>query len=49
MTQDELKAAVGRAAIDYLVEGTIVGVGSGQPRTASSTSSAGSKAGFGAP
>jgi len=29
MTQDELKAAVGRAAIAYLVEGAIVGVGSG--------------------
>ena len=29
MTQDELKAAVGRAAIAHLVEGTTVGVGSG--------------------
>ena len=29
MTQDELKAAVGRAALAHLVEGAIVGVGSG--------------------
>ena len=29
MTQDELKAAVGRAAIAHLVEGATVGVGSG--------------------
>src|SRR5262245_7212624 len=29
MTQDELKAAVGRAAVGHLVEGAIVGVGSG--------------------
>ena len=29
MTQDELKAAVARAAIDHLVPGAIVGVGSG--------------------
>lgn len=29
MTQDELKALVGKAAIDYVEEGTIVGVGTG--------------------
>jgi ribose 5-phosphate isomerase A len=29
MTQDELKQAVARAAIDYVVEGEIVGVGTG--------------------
>jgi ribose 5-phosphate isomerase A len=29
MTQDELKALVGRAAIDYVVPGTVVGVGTG--------------------
>ncbi len=29
MTQDELKQAVGRAALDYVVEGEIVGVGTG--------------------
>ena len=29
MTQDELKAQVGRAAIDYVVPGTVVGVGTG--------------------
>lgn len=29
MTQDELKALVGRAALDYVVPGTIVGVGTG--------------------
>ena len=29
MTQDELKHAVARAAIDYVVEGKIVGVGTG--------------------
>jgi ribose 5-phosphate isomerase A len=29
MTQDELKQAVGRAAIDYVVDGEIIGVGTG--------------------
>ncbi len=29
MTQDELKAAVGRAAVDYVLPGSIVGVGTG--------------------
>jgi ribose 5-phosphate isomerase A len=29
MTQDELKALVGRAALDYVVEGALVGVGTG--------------------
>jgi len=29
MTQDELKQAVARAAIEYVVEGEIVGVGTG--------------------
>ncbi len=29
MTQDELKALVGRAALDHVVEGTVVGVGTG--------------------
>ncbi len=29
MTQDELKAAVGRAAVDYVPAGSIVGVGTG--------------------
>lgn len=29
MTQDELKALVGRAALDYLVPGALVGVGTG--------------------
>lgn len=29
MTQDELKALVGRAALDYVVPGSIVGVGTG--------------------
>ncbi|HEV2611611.1 MAG TPA: ribose-5-phosphate isomerase RpiA [Noviherbaspirillum sp.] len=29
MTQDELKQAVARAAIDYVVDGTIIGVGTG--------------------
>ena len=29
MNQDELKALVGRAAIDHVVPGTIVGVGTG--------------------
>ena len=29
MTQDELKALVGRAALDHLVPGTVVGVGTG--------------------
>lgn len=29
MTQDELKAMVGRAALDYVVQGEIVGVGTG--------------------
>jgi len=29
MTQDELKALVGKAAIDYVEEGSIVGVGTG--------------------
>ncbi len=29
MTQDELKALVGQAAVDYVVEGSIVGVGTG--------------------
>ncbi len=29
LTQDELKAQVGRAALDYVVEGEIVGVGTG--------------------
>ena len=29
MTQDELKALVGRAAIDYVVPGSVVGVGTG--------------------
>ena len=29
MTQDELKQAVARAAIEYVVEGRIVGVGTG--------------------
>jgi len=29
MTQDELKALVGRAALDHVVEGSIVGVGTG--------------------
>ncbi len=29
MTQDELKQAVARAAIDYVVEGAIIGVGTG--------------------
>jgi ribose 5-phosphate isomerase A len=29
MTQDELKQAVARAAIDYVVEGEIIGVGTG--------------------
>lgn len=29
MTQDELKAMVGKAAIDYIIEDTIVGVGTG--------------------
>src|SRR5574340_1468218 len=29
MTQDELKQAVARAAIDYVVDGPIVGVGTG--------------------
>jgi ribose 5-phosphate isomerase A len=29
MTQDELKAAVGRAALDYVQPGTVVGVGTG--------------------
>jgi ribose 5-phosphate isomerase A len=29
MTQDELKAAVGRAALDYVQAGTVVGVGTG--------------------
>lgn len=29
MTQDELKALVGRAALDYVVSGSVVGVGTG--------------------
>ena len=29
MTQDELKALVGRAALEYVVPGQIVGVGTG--------------------
>ena len=29
MTQDELKQAVARAAIDYVVDGEIIGVGTG--------------------
>jgi len=29
MTQDELKAAVGRAALDYVQAGTVIGVGTG--------------------
>ena len=29
MTQDELKLAVARAAVEYVVEGQIVGVGTG--------------------
>jgi ribose 5-phosphate isomerase A len=29
MTQDELKALVGRAALDYLVPGAVIGVGTG--------------------
>ncbi|WP_140628648.1 ribose-5-phosphate isomerase RpiA [Methylibium rhizosphaerae] len=29
MTQDELKALVGRAAVDYVVPGSVVGVGTG--------------------
>ena len=29
MTQDELKAAVARAAIDHIVDGAVIGVGSG--------------------
>ena len=29
MTQDELKQAVARAAIDYVVPGAIIGVGTG--------------------
>ena len=29
MTQDELKAMVGQAALDYVVPGEIVGVGTG--------------------
>lgn len=29
MTQDELKMAVARAALDYVVDGTIIGVGTG--------------------
>ncbi len=29
MTQDQLKAAVGRAAVDYVLPGSIVGVGTG--------------------
>jgi ribose 5-phosphate isomerase A len=29
MTQDELKQAVGRAALDYVIDGEIVGVGTG--------------------
>jgi ribose 5-phosphate isomerase A len=29
MTQDQLKALVGRAALDYVVEGALVGVGTG--------------------
>ena len=29
MTQDELKALVGQAAVDYVVEGSVVGVGTG--------------------
>ncbi len=29
LTQDELKAQVGRAALDYVVKGDIVGVGTG--------------------
>jgi ribose 5-phosphate isomerase A len=29
MTQDELKALVGRAALDYVLPGTVVGVGTG--------------------
>jgi len=29
MTQDELKASVGRAAVDFIVPGTVVGVGTG--------------------
>ncbi len=29
MTQDELKAMVGQAALDYVVAGEIVGVGTG--------------------
>ena len=29
MTQDELKALVGQAALDYVVPGEIVGVGTG--------------------
>ena len=29
MTQDELKQAVARAALDYVVDGAIIGVGTG--------------------
>ena len=29
MTQDELKALVGRAALEHVVHGTVVGVGTG--------------------
>ena len=29
MTQDELKVLVGRAALDHVVDGAIVGVGTG--------------------
>ena len=29
MTQDELKALVGRAALEYVVDGSVVGVGTG--------------------
>ena len=29
MNQDELKAQVGRAALDYVVDGELIGVGTG--------------------
>ena len=36
MTQDELKQAVAKAAIAYVEEGTIVGVGTGSTATGAS-------------
>ena len=37
MTQDQLKALVGQAALDYVVPGEIVGVGPDRRSTSSST------------